>query len=93
VPPKHKIIHGVRYIGMVFGIAGSQLFNNAKPLAAEMVGSAQKITPTSRHLDHIRRGFKGGIHIDLRNSSGSFATLAAIRRYSKSLLAREVLME
>ena len=49
-----------RYIGMVFGIVGSQLFSSARPLAAEMVGSAFKITHTNQRPDCIRLlGSKG----------------------------------
>ena len=61
---KHKITRGVRYIGMVFGIVGSQPFNNAKPFAAEMVGSAFKIIHTNHRPDYIHQlGSKGATPI------------------------------
>ena len=65
IAPRLKTIRGVRYIGMVFGIVGSQLFSNAKPLAAEMVGSAFKITHTNHRTEHTRQlGCKGAILIE-----------------------------
>jgi hypothetical protein len=60
---------------MVFGIVGSQITNNAKPLAAEMVGSAFKITHINHRPEHIRQLKCNGF----RNSSGSFAKFTAIR--------------
>jgi hypothetical protein len=77
IVPTPKTIRGVRCIGMVFGIVGSQLISNARPLAAEMVGSAYKIIPTSRHPDYIhRQQTKGAISINAHtfpNSSDNFA--------------------
>ena len=53
------------------------LYRDARPLAAEMVGSAYKIIPTSRHPDYIhRQRTKGAISINAHtfpNSSDSFA--------------------
>ena len=50
---------------MVSGIVDSQLISNAKPRAAEMVGSAFKIILTNHRPDYIRQlGFKGTILIE-----------------------------
>jgi hypothetical protein len=55
---------------MVFGIAGSQHFSNAKRLAAEMVGSAFKTTHTNHRPNYIHQlGSKGATPISVYSPS------------------------